>query len=227
MKNKLVSHLVLTGLFVVLVLAASNSIVRAQDCPSTTWIYSGRTSDWFSPGNWSNCIPNATNDAYINNGGIAQIHGSNVFAETQSLTLGDNQGDSGGVTVYDSAILKISCVTGSCPGPIYIGNQGSGSLSIGSGGLVISKYGYIAGAANSNGTVTVPYGTVWLLMDTPYPPFNNFGAGIFVGCTATSNGVGGTATVSVGGTIEVHNRPDAPYNGAAGVVLGLSGYVDG
>ena len=72
MKNKSVSHLVLTGLFVVLVLAASNSIVRAQGSPPTTsWIAS--RGDWFNCNNWSGVCPNPQVDAFINNGGQAQI----------------------------------------------------------------------------------------------------------------------------------------------------------
>ena len=50
------------------------------------------------------------------------------------------------------------------------------------------------------------------------------GAGLFIGCTADSNGVGGTALVNVsnGAKIDVSNRADAP-----GVKVGLSGTLTG
>ena len=71
MKNKSVLQRILTGLFVVLILASSNSIIRAQSCPSTSWTAS--RGDWFTPGNWNGCTPNLTTDAHINNGGPANI----------------------------------------------------------------------------------------------------------------------------------------------------------
>jgi T5SS/PEP-CTERM-associated repeat protein len=221
MKNKSVSQSILTGLFVVLVLAVSNSIVRAQGSPPTTsWI--GGTGDWFTPGNWSGVLPNPLVDAYINNGGEALIY-SGGDAMAISLTLGDNQGDAGSVIIADaSSVLQV--------GNIYIGNRGSGNLKIantGHNGGITSRYAYVAAGANpikpaSNGTVTVEGNlTIWDIFDDP--PLS-FGAGLFIGCTADSNGAGGTALVDVEypAYISVHN-----HDGGFAVTVGHSGTLTG
>ena len=216
MKIKSASHLVLTGLFVVLVLAASNSIVRAQGSPPTTsWIRSpiNGPGDWFDCDNWNPTCPNGQVNAYINNGGQAQILGGDATAE--NLFLGDNQGDSGSVTVDGaSAILDGT--------DIYIGNRGVGNLTIRNGGIVRNRYAYIAAILNpsqpnSKGYVNVAsqgqqLGYAW------YP------AGIFIGCTPASNGVGGNATVNFSdlSKIKIVN-----YDNNPGVIVGLSGTLTG
>jgi hypothetical protein len=74
MKNKSILQSILTGLFVVLVLAASNSIVRAQDCRATTWTNQGVTGSWFDYHNWdNNGVPDNNHCALIDNGGIATV----------------------------------------------------------------------------------------------------------------------------------------------------------
>jgi len=99
MKNRSASKSLLIGFFFVLVWATSNSIVRAQAPPSTNWIVS--RGNWFTCSNWSGLCPNPLVDASINDGGQAQILSSdpNNPAFAYSLTLGGNQGDSGGVAV--------------------------------------------------------------------------------------------------------------------------------
>jgi T5SS/PEP-CTERM-associated repeat protein len=227
MKNKSASQFILTGLFAVLVLAASHSIVRAQECPGTSnWI--GGTGGWFTGTNWSNgCVPNVTIDATINNGGHAQIHGPlNNHAAAESLVLGDNEGDSGSLTIDgdDSAVLDVG---GPCRGNIYVGNRGSGNLTITDEGYIRSRYGYVGAVANSNqptsSSVSVKgQGTKWFLYDYYADPGCS-GAALFIGCTANSNN-GGTATVDVsdGARIEVNS-----LDGATGVKVGLSGTLTG
>ena len=225
-ENKSTSHSVLTGLFVVLVLAASNSIVRGQECPGTSnWI--GGTGGWFTGTNWSNgCVPTATIDASINNGGHAQIQGGPNHAAAKSLVLGDDQGQSGSVTISgdSSAVLDIG---GPCRGPMYIGNRGSGNLTIAGQGYIRSRYGYVAAVANptgpaSNGNVKVKNSAVWYLYDNDPDPGCR-GATLFIGCTANSNN-GGTATVDVSDGARIHVDSLA---GATGVKVGLSGTLTG
>jgi T5SS/PEP-CTERM-associated repeat protein len=227
MKNKSALQSILTGLFAVLVLAASNSVVRAQNCPSTTWIGGiGGTGDWFTAGNWSGCVPNITTDAYINNRGTAQILGGPDHATTQSLTLGDNQGDSGNVAV-DGASAVLDVRSELCGGNIYMGYRGSGTMQISNGAKINSRYGYIAAVANpstpsSNGKVTlVGSGTQWNLEDNAGNGCP--GAGLFIGCTASSD-VGGTALVDVEypASIYVVSSANAP-----GVKVGPSGTLTG
>lgn len=228
MKNKSASHLVLIGLFVVLVLAASNSIVRAQGSPPTThWILQPpATGDWFTPGNWSPGSPNPLVGASINNGGHAQIHGGPNHATAEFLVLGENQGDSGSVTIDgdNSAVLDVG---GLCRGNIYIGNRGSGNLTISGQGYIRSRYGYVAAVANptrpaSNGTVKVKNSAIWYLYDTYNEPGCS-GAELFIGCTANSNN-GGTATVDVSGGAQIRVLSDG---GSTGVKVGLSGTLTG
>lgn len=224
MKNKSVLQSILTGLFVVLVLVAPNSIVRAQNCPSETWI--DGAGDWFNPNNWSGgCVPLPTTDAYINNGGEAQIHGGPAHATAYSVVLGDNQGDSGSVTIDTDHSAVLDLGEASCRGNIYIGNRGSGTLVLKDSGYIRSRYGYVAAVANlnlpsSSGVVKVEgSGTVWFLYDNP-PGCT--GAGLFIGGTASNAGGTATLAVSDGATIYVINGADAP-----GVTVGLSGTLTG
>ena len=66
----------------------------------------------------------------------------------KSLNLGDNQGDSGSLKIDDdhSAVLDIG--TSSCRGNIYIGNRGSGNLTITNGGYIRNRYAYVGAVAN-------------------------------------------------------------------------------
>jgi|GEM_PF-2430811 len=227
MKNKSVSHLVLTGLFVVLVLAASNSIVRAQGSPPTTsWNLPLQKGNWFNCSNWSGVCPSPLVDAFINNGGQAQILVGSVPATAYSLTLGGQQGDSGGVVIdTDPAILDIG--SSSCRGDFYIGNQGSGSVSITNGGRLRNRYAYIAAGPKSNGKVSVKgVGTHTQSQWNIFGDVSNGcpGAGLFIGCTANSNGGGGTALVNVEypAIITVLSFVDAPS-----VTVGKSGTLTG
>src|SRR5882762_5082921 len=164
MKNKSVLQRILTGLFAVLVLAAPNSIVRAQGSPpDTNWI--GGNSDWFNCNNWSPGCPNPLVGAHINNGGQAQIYGGPNHATAYSVTLGDNSTDSGSLVIAhdNSAVLDLA---DGCRGVIYVGLGGSGSLTIADGGYIRSRYGYVAELPNSSGHVTVKgSGTTWFLYD--------------------------------------------------------------
>jgi T5SS/PEP-CTERM-associated repeat protein len=228
MKNKSASQLVLTGLFAVLVLAASPSIVRAQECPgSSNWI--GGTGSWFTGSNWSNgCVPTATIDATINNGGHAQNLGGSVHAVAKSLILGDDQEESGSVTVDHDNSSYLDLGNSTCRGTIYVGNRGSGNLTLRNNGYIRSRYAYVAAAENperpaSNGTVHVEgSGTIWFIYDNVNEPTTCTGAGLFIGGTADGNGGTATVDVSNGGIIAVYNNGDAP-----GVTVGLSGTLTG
>ena len=136
----------------------------------------------------------------INNGGKAQITSSGATA--LSLTLGYNATNSGTVSVDGTN-------GGTCrslarpPLDIYVGYQGTGTLTITNGGLVNSGSGYIAAStsssAASNGSVTVAgSGSTWQIGD-----LNTLHSVLFVG--GNENGDGGTALLSItnGGTVTV------------------------
>jgi len=222
MKNRSRSQSVLIGVFIVMVLAASSSIVRAQSCTSTTTWTAG-TSDWFTAGNWSGGIPDSTKCAYINNSGHAGVHGGNAVA--QNIILGNSQNQSGLVSVDTDHTSILDAGTSSCRGDIYIGNAGSGTLSIVDTAYVRCRYAYVAAVSNpsrpaSNGNVKVEgSGTVWYIYDNPS---TCTGAGLFIG--GTGSGAGGTGSVFLtgGGTIDITNRADA-----AGVKVYGSGTLTG
>ena len=111
-----------------------------------------------------------------------------------------------------------------CRGDLYVGYQGSGNLSITNDGRVRSRYGYVAAAPKSNGKVSIK--------GSGQSRWNIFGdasngcpdAGLFIGCTANSNGDGGTALVNIEfpGLITVLSYVDAPS-----VTVGKSGTLTG
>ena len=125
----------------------------------------------------------------------------------------------------DPAILDVG--SSSCRGDIYIGNQGSGNVTITNGGSLRNRYGYIAAAPKSNGNVSVKgVGTHTQSQWNIFGDVGNGcpGAGLFIGCTANSNGVGGTALVNVEypAIISVLSFVDAPS-----VTVGKSGTLTG
>ena len=117
-------------------------------------------------------------------------------------------------------------IGGACRGNIYVGNGGSGNLTITGEGYIRSRYGYVGAVANSNqptsSSVSVKDSARWYLYDNDPDPGCR-GATLFIGCTANSNN-GGTATVEVsdGAIIWVDS-----LGGATGVKVGLSGTLTG
>lgn len=219
MKNKSTSQSVLIGLFVVLMLAASNSIVRAQ-CYNPTW--NRATGNWDNPINWtSDCVPDISSDASINNGGSATISDPpNPSRLTHSLKIGDGQNVTGSLTVYGVTGRTIPQLNVD-GGDFYIGNQGKGSLSIinGTNPTIWSHSVYIGAQSGSSGTVNVSGdGTVWQLVPS---------STLFIGCTAGSV-TGGTAVLNfqspfASPTISITNySPTIP-----GIKVGTSGTVNG
>ena len=216
MKNKSVPQSVLICLFIALAFAVYNPPARAD---STTWTNLS-TGDWFTGANWSNGVPDCMKDASVNNAGKAQINSSGATA--LSLTLGLNAGQSGSASVdgTNSGNLTVGNCS-SAVGDIYIGSQGSGTMSITNGGRVSSGNGYIAALRGeltiSNGSVTVSGGSEWEV--------NTGGrAVVFVGAgPGGPDGGTGLLTVADGGEVTVHNWAA----NTAAVLVGSSGTLTG
>ena len=237
MKSKSASHLVLTGLFIILAFALCNSSARA-DCRETTWTGHGDGRDWFDRNNWDNCVPDHNVDASINNAGTAVVDHqvNNGGATARSLTLGANQGDSGQVSVegaYNFLADFPRCENGvpvPGAGDIYVGKAGSGTLHISSGAAVYTGHAYIAAVANpvrpaSNGAVIVKgEDSAWVVFGDEC----RGDTGLFIGCTATTDG-GGTALLSVGdgAIVIVSNGVNNPADAQQAIKLGLSGTLTG
>ncbi len=208
---------VLICLFTALTFAVSSPAARASN-PTTTWI-GASNGDWFNPGNWNNGVPDYSKDAFINNGGRAEINHSGATART--LTLGEAPGNAGTVSVDGLNGGSLSVGSGPRPssqpaaipsdeGAIYVGYGGRGTLSITNSGTVSSESGFIAALANdptvrqSNGAVTVDGGgSVWQIGGE-----NDFR--LFVGGASTQTSTfvdGGTALLSVtnSGAVQVDN----------------------
>lgn len=248
MKNRLRLNTILTGLFVVLVLASSRSISRAQTCfPLTTTSWVGTPTgngEFFDPANWSAaCRPNGQTNAFVNNGaGISAFDTSvSSIAHLRILVVGENQGDSGSVKVDQSAFINFrideECREGEAAptpspylgGDTYIGRAGKGTLVIGNGNLLMSGSAFVAAIANPNGSrasssVTVlGSGTIWRFFGPCV------GHQLCIGCDrlpeggTTDSGGTGSVTVNDPGRIEIYNDDPA----SPGLKVGISGTLAG
>jgi T5SS/PEP-CTERM-associated repeat protein len=178
------------------------------DATTTTWICAGTTGDWFNPANWSNGVPNSSKDALINNGGQAQIN--SFGAAAHFLTLGLNGADSGTLAV-DNGGLGVTF-------DIYVGNGGTGTLTMTNGARVECLSAYIAASTASHGSVTVSgSSSIWQLGNV-----NVASSRLFVG--GNENEDVGTALLSVtnGGTVTVYNN-----SSQSSVIVGSSGTLTG
>ena len=193
---------------------------------TTTWNNPG-TGSWFIPGNWSNGVPTFNTDFLIRNGGTAQVLGGG-FANSSSPYLGISAGESGNLVVSDSGS------TWNYAYSFFVGEAGTGKLSIQGGGVVSGNPGYnafiggVPGNGTGNGTVLVDgIGSTWTHHGLIYvgadgtgeltiqnggvvsesDPFTN----TYIGYAASSRG---TALVSGAGSI---------WNNSGGLVVGYQG----
>ena len=225
MENKSVTQSLLTVMFAVLVLAASNSIVRAIDCPPGASVWTDGVGSWFDQDNWDNGVPE-NKCALIDNDGVATIDSTHGIAYAHALYLGTSQGDSGSVTV-DGGDLDIqpNFPFPDCPGTTYVGKKGTGTLTIQNGGTATSRFLYIGAETNptqpnSNGTVTVESGASLIINSGEC-----LGAGICIGCDVDGN-TGGTAVLEIkDAAVEVDNNAFA--SPTPGVKVGPSGTLKG
>jgi len=215
MKNKSASQSILICLFAVLTFAVCGSPAWAD---STAWNNPG-TGDWFTPANWSNGVPTFLLDAFISNGGQAEISDPSTQAQAHSLTLGQNAGESGTLLVD---IAPNTQFTNLLMYGTSVGSGGTGTLLITSGGFVGTiGPASIASTPGSNGTVSVKgqvgaHASTWTIV----APDNN-PAQLSIGGTQ-----GGTAVLDVHdhGAIEVS---DSSTQTGPSVVVGPSGTLTG
>jgi len=150
--------------------------------------------DWFNPLNWGpshNQVPDCGTccghpwEVDINNGGTAQI-GSGT-AEACEMFLGKD-------TAQQSGKLSVSGGTLNQCGDIFVGNYGTGTLSITNGSVNTQFGAHIAAQAGSNGSATVDgTNSQWTVTAG--------GAGLNVAGTDASAGGTGLLTVTNGGTV--------------------------
>ena len=209
MKRKFTSSLILIGCFTVIALAAV-----LADPTSTYWI-GAQSNDWFINSNWSFRAPDCTLDAYVNNGGKPEI---DIFkAEALSLTLGSSAGDSGNLVVDGTNGGRLDVC-----GDVYVGNQGSGNVTINHGGIVTSENVFIATSSgsllSSHGSVTVTdTSSIWSI-------YTGGLAQLLIGVNPSgANGGMALLNVSNGGLVVVYNYS----SGDPAVLVGPSGTLTG
>ncbi|RBP35926.1 autotransporter-associated beta strand protein/T5SS/PEP-CTERM-associated repeat protein [Roseimicrobium gellanilyticum] len=109
-----------------------------------TW--NAGTGNWFTSSNWTpGVVPTSAIDASINNGGTAQI--LTTGGQVKLLTLGANAGQSGTLQVQGGALTASSFM--------LVGDFGSGTVTVSSGGTLSTGITGIGNNAGSNGLVTV------------------------------------------------------------------------
>ena len=86
-------------LMVVMLLGIVSNAV-AED---TYWV--GTTGDWFSPANWQYKVPETDDEAYIDNGGTAEITAGS--AQVDGLHLGETSGASGNVNHFSKSLIRL------------------------------------------------------------------------------------------------------------------------
>lgn len=116
---------------------------RAQ----VSWINPG-AGDWFTGSNWSSGTVPTSGTAQINNSGTAQILTSGTSASIDTLILGFAVGQAGSLQVGTSLFFV---------GTMSVGESGTGSLSVSTGGFFIDNTGIIriGNQAGSFGTAVV------------------------------------------------------------------------
>jgi T5SS/PEP-CTERM-associated repeat protein/autotransporter-associated beta strand protein len=227
-------------------LATGLIVVGAAPARAQT-VWQGNTSaDWFVGTNWSTgTVPGAADNVIVNQGSpnanpTIGINGTSNAATSLTASIGDTAGTTGAVTVSTTnagvpASWTLSGAGGFngnlVTGPLMVGNNGTGSLTITNGGAVTTNgnLGNVVIGSVGSGTVTVGSATAPNLaspstLTNSGPLFG--GGGLIVGDTGTGtliinqdgvvsgfqngfigHGAGGQGTVIVnGGSLNViHN----------------------
>ncbi|MCA9232550.1 MAG: hypothetical protein KDA57_18015 [Planctomycetales bacterium] len=184
-------------------------VATASQAATRNWTNPG-TGFWYTGANWDlGTVPSAADDVRINNGGTAVADG-NGNSLSKSLTMGQNIGDSGFVSVEPGGIF-----TGLLrPGTMNVGVLGSGSISVSGGTELQATTTVLGDGITGTGSITLSdSGSMFHTPDTATTYFpviiGNSGIGNFTlsnstiavtGATTLGNltGSSGTATVNGG-----------------------------
>jgi T5SS/PEP-CTERM-associated repeat protein len=153
----------------------------------SSWI--GTIGDWFTATNWCQYVPNAHTLTCI----TAQITSTDPAAEACETWLGqDNCGNachnsvnSGNLSVNGGSLTTFS--------ELHVGFNGTGKLTINSGGRVSTTFAADIGAfAGSNGSASVDGNSQWTIAG---------GGALYVAGTVNGDGGTGLLTVTNGATV--------------------------
>lgn len=123
-------------------------VIEGGALAQTTW--TGGTGDWFNAPDWDNGVP-VSNQANINNNGVAQVTAGGATAG--SLVLGFGSGEEGKVEV-DGAAATLAVT-----GQVSLGADGTGVLDVKNGG-VLTAGSVILGQTSGNGFLDITNGTL-------------------------------------------------------------------
>ena len=196
----------------ILGLCVWSAVPRAAGCIQTTSWNDG-TASWFDPTKWSNGVPNSSKDAFINNGGTANINSTGATA--CNLILGYNATQSGNVSVNGGSLAVTN--------EVEVGAYGKGKLTITNGATVSAGLLTIAalqGNPSSSGTVTVDGATFTITGRTDVGGDNGTPGG--VGLMTVVNG---GSVISTAGYLRVYSSGTLTGNGAVSTSNGTT--VDG
>ncbi len=104
----------------------------------------GQSGDWSYPGSWGGTAPTSSDDAYVRNGGTANI--TQAGAACNNLYLGDSgAGRLGNVLMTDGSLTAANQ---------YIGNAGDGTFTQSAGSNLVPAYGdlYLGYNSGTSGT---------------------------------------------------------------------------
>ena len=205
----------------------------------TTWGVG--VGNWLTDGNWDNNAPNAGTDAFIQNGGTAELDGG-AAGTANKVFLGIVSGSQGTLEVSGvgtTLTIDFDTVLG---GQDNLSIGGNGILNISKGAIVnTGGFGIIGGIEDSSGTATI-IGTdsAWNINENLIlGGLVNFGGTgtmeITDGGTVTVTGdatIGfgteseGTLTVTTDGRFEASTLVAAQNNGTATVTLASGGTME-
>lgn len=206
-ERKLTNNPILLAL-AALWLCVCSAVAPAAACiPTTTWNYAGSGS-WFDSTKWSSGVPDSTKDAFINNGGTAEVNSTG--AQACNLTLGYAAAESGKVSVAGGSLAVTN--------EVEVGAYGKGTLTITNGETVSAGLLTIAalqGTSDSVGTVTVDGGTFTINTRADVAGDNGTTGGI--GLMTVKNGGSVTA-----GNLRVYTSDTLTGNGSVSATNGTT-----
>jgi T5SS/PEP-CTERM-associated repeat protein len=172
-------------------------------------------------------------DSGAGTGGVGAINQSGGSNTVGNLDLGVNASDAGYYNLNSSAATLTATTTGFMPYSIVVGDNGSGTMNVGSGSTVTAQQSAIGNAGGSTGEVTVDDST-WKNTSFTYVGLNgtgtlavqndaHFTSGDIMDIGVLNNG-SGTLAISGGGSVVTSTTG---INGTNSTTLGVGADTTG
>jgi hypothetical protein len=167
--------------------------------------------DWDTPGNWSTAtVPAAADDAVINLAGITVTHSASNSDTVNSLTMGNNLGDTLALSAGTLSLASTSSLNNNAL--IVSGGTLSGAGSLSVGGLFSWTGGTLSGSGtlNANGGMTIG-GTATKFLDAH--TLTNAGPATWSGTGFLNAGNGFVLNNLAGATFDIQSDVTLFYSG--------------